>query len=107
MTLTRHHDQLTATAATSVDNSTPIYLADFSGGGVSVGTITSATKLTFYVAEKTKGTFRALTDSAGDALEQPVATGEAYSLPDEVFGWGALKIVADNEALTVIVSLKG
>jgi hypothetical protein len=97
----------TVTAHTSLDSSTEINIKDFAGGGVQVGTLSSATTLTYYVAAKPGGTYRQLYDRDNEAVTQAIGSDRSYPLPDEIYGFGALKLTADNEVLTIIVSLKG
>lgn len=97
----------TITAALAVADSTEIDIADFAGGGIAVGTLTNQTTLTYYVATKPGGTYKALYGRTAAAVTQAIDDDRAFPLPDEIYGFGALKIVVDGTALPVTVSLKG
>jgi|GEM_PF-2492283 len=97
----------TVTAATSVEISTEIDIRDFAGGGIVLPSFGSATTLTYYVASKPGGTYQPLYDRDNAAVTQAITSEKSYPLPDEIYGFGALKITADNESLSVVISLKG
>jgi hypothetical protein len=94
------------TASTALEGSTEIDIRDFAGGGLVLPASTSAAALTYHVAAKPGGTYRALHDRDDEAVTQAVAQDRAYPLPDEIYGFGALKITSDTE-VTLTVSLKG
>jgi len=101
-----HPNEQSITASTTPEGSTEISIRDFAGGGIVLPASTSATALTYHVAAKPGGAYRALYDRDDAAITQSVAQGRAYPLPDEIYGFGALKITADTE-VTLTVSLKG
>jgi hypothetical protein len=108
MPINRFHAERTATAGiTSIDNSTEIDIREFAGGGIAVGTLSNQTTLSYYVASEPGGTYYELCDREGVAVTQAIDDGQAYPLPDELYGFGAFKVLADNTALQVTVSLKG
>lgn len=99
-TVTAHH--------TTVASATEIDIRSLAGGGVWVGTLTDQTTLSYYVAGTPGGTYKRLYNRDGTAVTQAIDDDRAYPLPDEIYGWGALKIMVDGTAgLSVVVSLKG
>lgn len=78
----------------------------YSGGMVYIPNGSSITTLTFWAAPKPDGTYEPLKDSSNNAVTRTVAADGAYALPDECFGAGAIKMVA-NASGTVSLSLKG
>lgn len=100
---------------TSEPTSTPIRLDDVAGGGLVMGTVaTSATNLSVWGAADTSGVFGSLRSRDGDAVLLSLApsTSEArvYPFPEECYGVGAIKLVANQGAATAascVVMLKG
>jgi hypothetical protein len=100
---------------TSEPTSLAIRVDDVAGGGLVMGTVaTSATTLAVWGAADTVGPFGLLRDRDGDAvdikLSSSTSQARVYPFPDECYGLGAIKIVANQTAATsaaCIVMLKG
>lgn len=100
---------------TTEPTSTPIRLDDVAGGGLVMGTVaTSATVLDVWAAAEPAGQHGLLRNSDGSAVEltlSPSTTqARTYSLPDECYAAGSIKLVARQTAVTnavCTVMLKG
>jgi hypothetical protein len=84
-----------------------IKFSNYTGGFVCLPTVSAAsiTSLTWWVADKPGGTFRAAYDEDGTAIVQTVSHSKAYAIPAAIFGAMAAKIVV-NAAGTVAITLK-
>ena len=89
------------TADVSTTPEIAIQKAAFGSILIPVGATT--TTLTYYGAKGVGGTYVAIADIGG---EQPVAAAGGYKIPDNCFGYGALKIVADVAVAAQLI-LKG
>jgi hypothetical protein len=102
---------LTTTEPTSV----PIRLDDVAGGGLVMGTVaTTALALDIWAAAGPGDTYGLLHKPDGSAVELTLSasTSQArtYSLPDECYAAGSIKLVAREAAATAancVVMLKG
>jgi len=104
--MSRAFANLDAVALTDSASTTPeIQMEEWAGGSIHV-VGTSITGLTFYGATEPGGTFVPLYDKTNTAVTRTVDHTQVYPLPDECFGLGAIKIVA-NAAGAVNISLKG
>lgn len=85
-----------------------IPFGNYSSGIVMVPTTAGAsvTSLTYYVCEKSGGTFLPLSDQDGVAVTQTVSHTKAYEMPSALFGARFVKILA-NAAGTLILTVKG
>lgn len=92
---------LTDSAATTA----AIEFGDYRAGMVFVPAGSAITSLTFHAAPKGGGTYLPLYTSAGAAVALTVAAGRCYTLPADVAGCKALKMVA-NAAGSVEVSFQ-
>lgn len=95
--------------------STAVRFDDAAGGSIATGTASSAvTRLDVWAAATPAGPFSPLRKSDGSAVELTLSPstsqGRVYSLPDECYAVGAVKLVANNAAATAVtctVMLKG
>lgn len=85
-----------------------IPFGSYSGGFCIIPTTAGAsvTSLTWYVSDKSGGTFVAAYDEDGVAIAQTVAHSKAYAIPSALFGARFVKILA-NAAGTLILTVKG
>jgi hypothetical protein len=95
----------TLSLTTSLATTPVIGYENWAGGSIVIPNGSSITTLTWYGAPTADGTFVAAQDSTGAAVTQTVAAAKAYPIPDALFGYAALKVVADA-AGTVIACLK-
>jgi len=105
--ITRLNTKQTVTVDDEIANCEIIELTDWAGAGVIMPASTNNSTYTLWVAEDRDGTFVALTDTSGVAVEMTVAASKGVPFPDEVFPFGAVKLVSDTDGDTVIVSFKG
>jgi hypothetical protein len=102
---------LTTTEPTSL----AIRVDDVAGGSLVMGTVAaSATTLSVWGAADTNGPFGLLRGPDGEAVSIRLSPSSSepsvYPFPDECYGAGAIKIVADQTAATdaaCVVMLKG
>lgn len=102
------------TLSTSTAAATTLRWDDVAGGSLEMGTVaTAVTTIQVWASDATTGTFGRLYKVDGSAADMTLApsTTEArvYALPDEVYGCGAIRLVANNAAATAataIVTLK-
>lgn len=100
--------------STSTADATTLRWDDVAGGSLEMGTVaTAVTTIQVWASDATTGTFGRLYKVDGSAADMTLApsTTEArvYALPDEVYGCGAIRLVANNAAATAataIVTLK-
>lgn len=110
----RRTKQVPITITTSTASAVTLYLDDFAGGSISVGTLAAAvTTLQMWGGGSASDTFRRLYNADGSSaditLNPSTAVGGVYSLPDAVFGVPCLEIVAAHTAATgasAVVTLK-
>lgn len=110
----RRSRQVSVTLTTSTASATRLYVEDFAGGVVDVGTLaTAVTTLQMWAASADDGTYRRLYKDDGSVaditLAPSTAVGQVYSLPDAVFGVPFLQILAGNAAgtgVSAVVTLK-
>lgn len=103
------------TLAATESGSTAIRFDDAAGGAIATGTVaTSVTTLVVWASDSPTGAFAPLRKSDGSAVEltlSPSTTqGRVYSLPDECYPAGAIKLVANHtaeEGVSCTVMLKG
>lgn len=105
----RRSRQVPITLTTSTASATTLYLEDFAGGVIDVGTIaTAATTLQMWGASSEGGTFSRLYDSAGAVADITLApstsVGTIYALPDAVFGVPYLEVLVGNTAGTGVAA---
>jgi hypothetical protein len=114
MKIRRRSRQVPITLTTSTASATTLYLEDFAGGVVEIGTIaTAATTLQMWGSSAEGGTFRRVYNTDGSVaditLTPSTAVGGMYALPDAVFGVPYLEVIVGNTAGTgvaAIVTLK-
>jgi hypothetical protein len=95
-------------ADTTVADSTEIDISEFAGGGFVMPDSTSATSIAFHVSTRPGGEYEPLYDRDNAAVTQTVAASRAYPFPDEIYGFGALKLVASGgDEADIRISLKG
>lgn len=95
--------------------SAAISMDDAAGGAVEIGTVsTSVTSLAVWASESAETSFGRLykTDGSPVSITISPSTSESrtYSLPDDCYGVGAVKLVAnhaDATAASCVVMLKG
>lgn len=110
----RRSRQIPITLTTSTVSATTLYLEDFAGGVVEIGTIaTAATTLQMWGASDEGGTFRRLYNTDGSVADVTLApstsVGTMYALPDAVFGVPFLEVLVGNTAgtgVTATITLK-
>lgn len=103
---------ITLSTATAV--ATTLRWDDVAGGALEMGTVaTAATSIQVWASDTTAGPFGRLykvDGSAADITLAPSTTdSRVYALPDEVFGCGAIKLVAattNSTAAICVVMLK-
>lgn len=105
----RRSRQVPITLTTSTASSATLYLEDFAGGVVDVGTLASGvTTLQMWGASSETGTFRRLYNTDGSVaditLSPSTAVGGVYALPDAVFGVPYLEVLAGNTAGTGVAA---
>ena len=110
----RRSRQVPITLTTSTASATTLYLEDFAGGVIDIGTIaTAATTLQMWGSSTDDGTFKRLYNTDGSVaditLTPSTSVGGVYALPDAVFGVPFLEVVVGNTAgtgVTATVTLK-
>jgi hypothetical protein len=110
----RRSRQVPITLTTSTASAATLFLEDFAGGVVDVGTMsTSATTLQMWGSSVEGGTFKRLYNADGSVaditLAPSTAVGAVYALPDAVFGVPFLEVLVGNTAgtgVTATVTLK-
>lgn len=88
---------------TTLADSEELPMGSYAGGAFVPGT--SVTSVAFYGALERGGTFYEIKDSSNTAVTRTVTAGDAYALPDECFGFAAIKLVPNTDS-TVLVCLK-
>jgi hypothetical protein len=101
----RRSRQVPITLTTSTASATTLYLEDFAGGVVDIGTIaTAATTLQMWGGSTEGGTFKRLYNTDGSVaditLTPSTSVGGMYALPDAVFGVPYLEVLVGNTAGT-------
>jgi hypothetical protein len=101
----RRSRQVSITLTTSTASAATLFLEDFAGGVIDVGTMsTASTTLQMWGGSAEGGTFKRLYSADGSAaditLVPSTAVGAVYALPDAVFGVPYLEVVAGNTAST-------
>lgn len=100
---------------TTESDSTAIRFDDVAGGSLEIGTAASGfTALSFWASDSPANTFGRLRKTDGNAvsltLSPSTAEARVYPFPDECYGVGAVKVVADHAsgtAASCVVMLKG
>lgn len=100
---------------TTTTTATPIRFDDAAGGAIELGTAASGfTSISVWCSESTGSAYGRLykTDGSVSAITVSSSTTEprVYPLPDECYGTGAVRLVADQAAGTAascMVMLKG
>ena len=105
----RRSRQVPITLTTSTASATTLYLEDFAGGVIDIGTIaTAVTTLQMWGGSAEGGTFRRLYDSSGAVADITLApstsVGTMYALPDACFGVPFLEVLVGNTAGTGVVA---
>jgi hypothetical protein len=105
----RRSRQVPITLTTSTASAVTLFLEDFAGGVVDVGTLASGvTTLQMWGGSAEGGTFRRVYNADGSVaditLSPSTAVGGVYALPDAVFGVPFLEIIAGNTAGTGVVA---
>ena len=101
----RRSRQVPITLTTSTASATTLYLEDFAGGVVDIGTLASGvTKLQMWGGSTEGGTFRRVYNTDGSVaditLTPSTAAGGVYALPDACFGVPFLEVIVGNTAGT-------
>lgn len=94
-------------ADSTAADSTEIDISEFAGGGFVMPDSSSATSIAFHVSTRIGGEYEPLYDRDNAAVTQTVAVSRAYPFPDEIYGFGALKLVANADEADIRISLKG
>jgi hypothetical protein len=105
----RRSRQIPITLTTSTASATTLFLEDFAGGVVDIGTIaTAATTLQMWGASSEGATFRRLYNADGSVadvtLAPSTAVGTIYDLPAAVFGLPFLEVLVGNTAGTGVAA---
>ena len=105
----RRSRQVPITLTTSTASATTLYLEDFAGGVIDIGTIaTAATTLQMWGASSDGGNFRRLYNADGSVADITLApstsVGTMYALPDAVFGVPYLEVLVGNTAGTGVAA---
>jgi len=105
----RRSRQVSITLTTSTASATTLYLEDFAGGVVDIGTLsTNATTLQMWGASSDGGNFRRLYNTDGSVADITLApstsVGTMYALPDAVFGVPFLEVLVGNTAGTGVAA---
>jgi len=105
----RRSRQVSITLTTSTASATTLYMEDFAGGVVDIGTIaTAATTLQMWGASSDGGNFRRLYNTDGSVADITLApstsVGTMYALPDAVFGVPFLEVLVGNTAGTGVAA---
>lgn len=105
----RRSRQVPITLTTSTASATTLYLEDFAGGVVDIGTIaTAATTLQMWGGSTEGGTFKRLYNTDGSVaditLTPSTSVGGMYALPDAVFGVPYLEVLVGNTAGTGVLA---
>jgi hypothetical protein len=105
----RRSRQVPITLTTSTASATTLYLEDFAGGVIDVGTMSaSATTLQMWGGSAEGGTFRRVYNADGSVaditLSPSTSVGAVYALPDAVFGVPYLEILAGSVAGTGVAA---
>lgn len=106
----RKFKAIPVTLATSTAAATTLRWDDVAGGSLEMGTVaTAVTTIQVWGSDATTGTFGRLYKVDGSAADMTLApsTTEArvYALPDEVYGCGAIRLVANNAAATAATAI--
>lgn len=101
----RRSRQVPITLTTSTSSATTLYLEDFAGGVIDIGTIaTAATTLQMWGGSTEAGTFRRVYNTDGSVADITLApstsVGQVYALPDACFGLTYLEVLVGNTAGT-------
>ena len=101
----RRSRQVPITLTTSTASATTLFLEDFAGGVIDVGTLVSGvTTLQMWGGSTEGGTFRRVYNTDGSVaditLTPSTAVGGIYNLPDAVFGVPYLEVLVGNTAGT-------
>ena len=101
----RRSRQVPITLTTSTASATTLYLEDFAGGVIDIGTIaTAATTLQMWGGSTEAGTFRRVYNTDGSVTDITLApstsVGAVYNLPDACFGLTYLEVLVGNTAGT-------
>jgi hypothetical protein len=105
----RRSRQVPITLTTSTASATTLYLEDFAGGVIDIGTIaTAATTLQMWGGSTEGGTFRRVYNTDGSVaditLTPSTAVGGIYNLPDACFGLPYLEVIVGNTAGTGVAA---
>ncbi len=105
----RRSRQVPITLTTSTASATTLFLEDFAGGVVDVGTMsTSATTLQMWGSSTEGGTFRRVYNADGSVaditLVPSTAVGAVFALPDACFGLPYLEILSGSAAGTGVAA---
>lgn len=93
------------TVAAAVADSQELTFTDQVAGRFSVPSGSSITAITWYTADRVGGGYLPAYDEANQAVEQTVAAGRSYELPNALLGAAAIKAVG-NVAGTIDINLK-
>jgi hypothetical protein len=97
-------DNYAILAVANIATAAAIPFGSYAGGILHIVSGAGVT-LSFYGAVKEGGTRVQIYDSSNAAVARTVATGRAYAIPDECFGFEQIFIVADA-ALVANINLK-
>lgn len=96
-------DKITITVDTVLADAEELPIGSFAGGAFVPGTGISS--IAFYGALEKGGTFYEIKNSSDTAVTRSVTASDAYALPDECFGFAALKFVGNADG-TLQICLK-
>lgn len=96
-------EKVTIGVDTTLADAEELPIGSFAGGAFVPGS--GITSIAFYGALEKGGTFYEIKSSANAAVTRTVTASDAYALPDECFGFAALKFVGDADG-TLQICLK-
>jgi hypothetical protein len=103
--LNRVNAYQTATIAVSAATSDELTLDGFAFGGIILPSTYDGTAMTFTVCNTFGGTYVALEDADGVAIDLVVEASKAYALPAELFAFPYAKLVAGTNQTTTATEI--
>lgn len=106
----RKYKAVPVTLTTSSASATTLRWDDVAGGALEIGTVaTAVTTIQVWASDATTSTFGRLYKVDGSAaditLSSSTTEARVYALPDEVYGCGAIRLVANNAAATAAAAI--
>lgn len=106
----RKYKAVPVTLTTSSASATTLRWDDVAGGALEIGTVaTAVTTIQVWASDSTTSTFGRLYKVDGSAaditLSSSTTEARVYALPDEVYGCGAIRLVANNAAATAAAAI--